>query len=169
MTDTDINPPVLIKLGPNFIFSPQVTCLDANHCPGSVMFLFKTRGGTYLHVGDFRACPEMEEFPDLWKNSIDKVFLDTTYCRPEYDFPPQADVIRSTVEQIRTTFPHSSIKRLLICVGSYTIGKERIFAAIAEEFDWKIWANGEKVKVRILDNLEFNNPGFFSTIILNSF
>ena len=70
----ELNKPVVVE-------NVEVTLLDANHCPGSVMFLFKSRSGSYLHVGDFRACPEMEEFPELWQCRVDKLFLDTTYCR----------------------------------------------------------------------------------------
>ena len=37
--------------------------------------------------------------------------------------------------------------RILICVGSYTIGKERIFTAIANEIKAQIWGSTEKVRV----------------------
>ena len=171
-------------------FNPgvEVTLLDANHCPGSVMFLFKniSTQQIMLHCGDFRACPAMEEYPSLWNNKVDKVYLDTTYCRPEYDFPNQADAVSSAIDLIHQ---HLKIhpKTLIVC-GTYTVGKamyfstkeknsgegenwdfacllciylnffmkflgkERVFLAIAEEFDWNIWA--AKEKKRILHALE---------------
>lgn len=130
----------------------EVTLLDANHCPGAVMFLFKfPNGGAVLHCGDFRATPQMEEFPALWNNTIDKVFLDTTYCKPEYDFPSQSDVIQATIDLVEAHM--ESRPKTLILVGTYTIGKERIFTALADKLDCSIWASTEKTRIlRTLDD-----------------
>ena len=97
--------------------------MDANHCPGSVMFLFNIPviNQTMLHVGDFRACPQMEEYPSLWNNRIDKVYLDTTYCKPEYDFPSQEDAILTAKELIQQHLTQHP-KTLIVC-GTYTIGE----------------------------------------------
>lgn len=41
------------------------------------MFLFRLLDGrVFLHVGDFRAHPRMEKFPEL--RHVDKLYLDTT-------------------------------------------------------------------------------------------
>ncbi len=144
-----VNPSRILALQlnePRVIDQVEVTLLDANHCPGAVMFLFKSAGGrTYLHCGDFRATALMEEYPELWDCQVDKVFLDTTYCKPEYDFPDQSDVVATCVESVKKLLRRHP--KTLILVGSYTIGKERVFSSLAEELDCKVWASEEKVRI----------------------
>ncbi|XP_043198649.1 DNA cross-link repair 1A protein-like [Amphibalanus amphitrite] len=128
---------------PRLVFGVEVTLLDANHCPGAVMFLFKFKDGrAILHVGDFRADPAMESYPELWNTSIDRVYLDTTYCDPVYDFPSQSDILHQCV-RIVTEAIQKHAKTLVVC-GSYTIGKERVFLAIAEALDCLFWASADK-------------------------
>eukprot|EP00095_Tigriopus_kingsejongensis_P006877 snap_masked-scaffold605_size125465-processed-gene-0.16 protein:Tk06877 transcript:snap_masked-scaffold605_size125465-processed-gene-0.16-mRNA-1 annotation:"dna cross-link repair 1a protein" len=146
-----------IKVNPKFvralpldeaivIENVELTLLEANHCPGAVMFLFKfTSGYTVLHCGDFRATPLMEEHPALWNNSIDRVYLDTTYCQPDYDFPTQSNVIQTTLDLVESHLERHP--KTLVVVGTYTIGKERIFTALADKFNWKIWASTEKTRI----------------------
>ncbi|RZF39326.1 hypothetical protein LSTR_LSTR000847 [Laodelphax striatellus] len=124
----------------------EVVALDANHCPGSVMLLFQLRTGqNYLHVGDFRANTEMESYPELKRLRIHKLFLDTTYCKPAYTFPSQKSVIEDVVKIVKAEFMMNP--RTLIVVGSYLIGKEKVFMAIAEEFDCRVWAEPSKMKI----------------------
>jgi len=135
----------------------EVTSVDANHCPGSVMFVFRlTTGDTILHVGDFRACPEMESDPVFWNNKyINTVYLDTTYCRPEYDFPPQQDVIDHTIQQVENVM--EQYDNVAVLVGAYTIGKERIFKGIAAHLDCKVWANPNRLRTwQALEDAEIN-------------
>jgi len=123
-----------------------ITALDANHCPGSLMFVLRTVTGlTMLHTGDFRACPEMESYSILWNATIDRVYLDTTYCKPEYDLPSQGDVIARTVELVAefvTRWPDTAV-----LVGAYSVGKERIFKALAKELDARLWTTSARSEV----------------------
>lgn len=73
----------------------EVTALDANHCPGSAMFLFRVPGGgtgdggasggggsggqVVLHTGDMRWHDAMAAHPALSGARIDVLMLDTTY------------------------------------------------------------------------------------------
>ena len=123
-----------------------VTAVEANHCPGAVMFIIKlTSGTTVLHTGDFRASPDMESYPEFWQLDfrVDTLYLDTTYCRPEYDFPSQADVIQKTVELVKEFI--NKKPKTLVFVGAYDVGKERIFKAILEALDCKLWGDQRRV------------------------
>ena len=113
---------------------------------GAVMFIIKpTSGATILHTGDFRASPDMESYPEFWQLDfrVDTLYLDTSYCRPEYDFPNQDDVIQRTVELVQeflTKKPNT-----LVLVGAYLVGKERVFKAILESLDCKLWGDQRRV------------------------
>ncbi|CAF2337398.1 unnamed protein product [Rotaria sp. Silwood2] len=129
----------------------DVALLDANHCPGSNMFLFRyPNGRLILHTGDFRAAPNLLKHPLLQPNQIDTIYLDTTYCDSHYRFPSQDEVIKSAVELVLDSLRENS--RTLITIGTYLIGKERIFHAIAKALDCKIFV--ETRKFRILNQLE---------------
>ncbi|GMK55095.1 hypothetical protein CspeluHIS016_0201510 [Cutaneotrichosporon spelunceum] len=94
-----------------------VTLIEANHCPGSSIFLFEGRQTAhagdssfrspyvgskrvfrYLHCGDFRACPKHVLHPAVARAPLDTIYLDTTYLNPQYCFPPQPLVIAACAE-----------------------------------------------------------------------
>ncbi|KAI8362789.1 beta-lactamase-like protein, partial [Blakeslea trispora] len=126
-----------------------VALIDANHCPGSVLFLFvidnKIR---HLHTGDFRASPRMCLHPLICQPDnppIHSLYLDTTYLNPQYAFPAQEECIEAACNAVTAEIDSNNSRvpsflqkwvninpkakpekaRMLIVVGTYTIGKER--------------------------------------------
>ncbi|UZJ56006.1 hypothetical protein CBS101457_005326 [Exobasidium rhododendri] len=105
----------------------QVTLLDANHCPGSSLFLFEgpqtchilappagcktpalpppTITFRYLHCGDFRASPRHTNHKFIKGKRLDIIYLDTTYCNPRYCFPAQEMVVNACAEMVRRAAP----------------------------------------------------------------
>ena len=72
----------------------KITLIEANHCPGAVMFLMQGKKGdapfTVLHTGDFRYKASMlEQLRDGEEYvSIDRLYLDNTFATYAEDFPP---------------------------------------------------------------------------------
>lgn len=195
---------------PTVVGGVTIRLMDANHCPGSVLFVFDLHNPKrrYLHTGDFRASPDMIINPILRQPQnvpIDILYLDTTYSNPRYTFPPQDVVIQETARLIcnevgiqsnqpaavaastavvkatkRVNLMESWLKketgnsekllsmsikssqtakskqawkepteknRIVICVGTYLIGKERVFKAIAKAINSKVYVQPHKLQI----------------------
>ena len=134
-----------------------VTLLDANHCPGAVMFLFQVGKRNILHVGDFRWNRECMLLPGSPLNgfaseqkNLDDLFLDTTYCNPKYSLPSQAE----TIEAIQALFlkemdrcKGSKSCKTLHLFGAYTIGKEKMYLSIAERHNLKVYVDPKRFRI----------------------
>ncbi|KAI3814782.1 hypothetical protein L1987_14426 [Smallanthus sonchifolius] len=96
----------------------DVTCFDANHCPGAIIILFEPPNGkAILHTGDFRFTEDMTKISSL-QTRLHTLVLDTTYCDPQYDFPKQEAVIQYVLEAIQA---EAFNPKTLFLIGSYTI------------------------------------------------
>lgn len=118
------------------------------------MFYFRlTDGRTILHCGDMRAEPHVYAKNQLLQwGKIDLLYLDTTYIDPEYSFPSQTEMIESVVD-----FVSNDLKRnpkTLVVVGAYSLGKEKVFEAIAESLNCKIAVTNEKKRILACLNSE---------------
>ncbi|XP_058128558.1 uncharacterized protein LOC131292834 [Anopheles ziemanni] len=152
LVKTFINVPedvyILIDLHQSiFIDGIEIIALDANHCPGGIMFLFRLVDGTnILHTGDFRASPEMEEYPEFWNMSIDCIYLDTTYLSSKYAFKSQWESVADARETVAAYLKkHIGTKVLVVC-GSYLIGKEKVWTEIAISSNMKVWTEQNRWK-----------------------
>lgn len=139
-TIVDLHDPIVID-------GVRITALDANHCPGAVLFLFELPNGTnILHTGDFRASADMEEYPEFWNMDIHCVYLDTTYLSSKYAFKSQWESITDASAVVRAYLNRNIGARTLIVCGSYLIGKEKVWAELAEQFNYKVWTEPNRRK-----------------------
>ncbi|EFO84754.1 hypothetical protein CRE_03853 [Caenorhabditis remanei] len=90
----------------------QVTLLDANHCPGSVMFLFEGylieefAGGPVLCTGDFRADKTFMNRLDgplnfLSEFRLARIYLDNTYFKLDLEFPTRKSAQKKLIKEIK--------------------------------------------------------------------
>ncbi|KAL6036947.1 hypothetical protein STEG23_005503 [Scotinomys teguina] len=119
-----------------------VTLMDANHCPGSVMFLFEGYFGTILYTGDFRFTPSMLKEPALiLGKQIHTLYLDNTNCNPALVLPSRQEATRQIVQLIRR-FPQHNVK-----IGLYSLGKEALLEHLALEFRTWVVLSPQRLEV----------------------
>lgn len=127
-----VPPESVIALAPGETFSTreplplEITALDANHCPGAVMFLIASEAGRMLYTGDFRLDPAMRAAARSL-GPVDLAVADNTYADPRFRFPSQEEAIERVVAIAER---HHAAREVAVAV--YSIGKTRILAALRE-------------------------------------
>lgn len=153
-----------------------VTLIDAHHCPGAVCFIFNIIDSddserNILHTGDFRFCSQFLASPTLdpfrknsklediaVKREFDLVYLDTTYSSNKYLFPSQDIILNQLSDWIFRIVRTEQKSKLvpfhyLIVVGSYHLGKEKLFIEIAKKLNEKIYVKNDERKLRMLERM----------------
>ncbi|KAK9371836.1 beta-lactamase-like protein [Lipomyces chichibuensis] len=137
------NTPTKIELDPCQTIT--VTLFEANHCPGSTMFLIENENKAILYTGDIRAedwwleslrrNPILVPYTRGWKR-LDCIYLDTTFCGPgsTYEtFPSKTQGIGLLISEIRK-YPKDTVFHF----NAWTYGYEDLWIALASAFNVKI-------------------------------
>ncbi|KAL3509559.1 hypothetical protein ACH5RR_028960 [Cinchona calisaya] len=136
----------------------QAMAIDAHHCPGAVMYLFRGEFGCMLFTGDFRWETTSHRakiardmlLKALKDEKLDTLYLDNTYCNPSYCFPSR-DVAARQVINIITTHPNHDI-----VIGIDSLGKEDLLHYVSQELKIKIWVWPERLQTMHLLGFQDN-------------
>ncbi|XP_059283929.1 uncharacterized protein LOC132037428 isoform X1 [Lycium ferocissimum] len=123
--------------------------IDAHHCPGAVMYLFRGEFGCTLYTGDFRWESTSERaqtgktmlLKAMEDVKLDMLYLDNTFCNPTYCFPSR-EVAAKQVLSIISSHPNHDI---IIAVD--TLGKENLLLYISRVLKTKIWVWPERLQI----------------------
>ncbi|XP_034246942.1 pneumococcal serine-rich repeat protein-like isoform X2 [Thrips palmi] len=131
----------------------QVTLIDANHCPGAVMFLFQGKFGNILYTGDFRYTHKILENPVLSpiirNKELSVLYLDNTYAAPTCKFPSREKALQQVLKIIDEN-PDANI-----LIGMRQLGKEEVLRAIALHINEKVCVSNQRFQ--ILSKLEYED------------
>ncbi|KAF9461155.1 beta-lactamase-like protein [Collybia nuda] len=145
-----------------------ITLLDANHCPGAVMFLIEGARGAVLHTGDFRAEPWFLDsltrnpylqpylasrnafggYPDTKKpikpigKTLDTIYLDTASVLSTLAVPTKNRATTGLIELMKL-FPET----VYFFINTWTWGYEDILKAVAQEFQCQIHVDRYKFSI----------------------
>ncbi|KUI73367.1 Protein artemis [Cytospora mali] len=148
-----LNTPTNIELAPDK--NIRVTLMDANHCPGAVMFLFEGNGKAVLYTGDIRSEPchvdaiarnpcivgySYEQGKPSLK-TLDRIYLDTSFTE-DVQFQTKSDGLRELLEEVQK-YPKDTV----FYFSAWTYGYEEVWIALAKELDTKIHVDDYKMKV----------------------
>ncbi|KAI0086911.1 hypothetical protein BDY19DRAFT_859766, partial [Irpex rosettiformis] len=143
-----------------------ITLIDANHCPGSVMFLIEGAQGAVLHTGDFRAEPwfiqsltknpflqryihptldsirTISKQQDGLENTLRTIYLDTA-CLLGTDDVPTKDEATAGLVSMMLLYPDTT----RFFINGWTWGYEDLYKAVAKAFGAKIHVDRYKYAV----------------------
>lgn len=148
------------------------------HCTGVLRIVHVAQGvASQVHTGDCRYQSDMQQNAHLQRvrGACDLV-LDTTYCNPQYTFPPQvcaflrdsihhihpqAEVLEYCLHAVRAELFNGP--RTLLVFGTYTIGKERLFLHVAHALQKQVYVNKAKMDILRCCQLDDAVSGLLTT------
>lgn len=119
-----------------------VTAISADHCAGSVMFLFEGPRGIVLYTGDFRfdvghASTLAPLHYDGSVKPIKAAYVDTTLCHPDAAYvPTRADSEAALVAFFGPRFRAGG--RLRLALPGAQLGYETLFESLSRAFGVKV-------------------------------
>ncbi|PHU00370.1 hypothetical protein BC332_30157 [Capsicum chinense] len=125
-----------------------VTALDANHCPGALMFLYEGKFGNLLHTGDCRLTIEcLQQLPLKYvgtpgkapKCQIDCIFLDCTFGQSPLKMPSRQSAIQQIINCI---WKHPQAPTVYLTCD--LLGHEEILVHVSQTFGCKIYVDKAK-------------------------
>ncbi len=106
----------------------RLTLLPAGHILGSAMAFIEADGESLLYTGDFKLKPGLAAEPCAPRRA-DALVMETTFGRPQYAFPPAAEVLADVVRFCRETIAGGGTAVLL----AYSLGKsQELLAGLAD-------------------------------------
>jgi Cft2 family RNA processing exonuclease len=96
----------------------RLTLLPAGHILGSAMAFIEVVGQSLLYTGDFKLRPNLCAEPCAPRHA-DVLVMETTFGRPHYRFPPEADVWRDLIAFCRSALAEGATPVLF----AYSLGK----------------------------------------------
>ncbi|XP_031573780.1 5' exonuclease Apollo-like [Actinia tenebrosa] len=141
-----VDQPIVIAMDEVGKENLTVTLIDANHCPGAVLFLFQGYFGNILYTGDFRYHSMFNTHYALQHTVIDKLYLDNTYCDPKCVFPTREEATNMILDVVRKHLDFN------IVFGMNTLGKEDLMAKIGLTFHKWIGVDPKRMELlKLLD------------------
>ncbi|KAL6699451.1 hypothetical protein J3F84DRAFT_392903 [Trichoderma pleuroticola] len=140
--------PTTIELQPGNCI--QVTLFDANHCPGSVMFLIEGHGKAILYTGDVRCEPwfvnAITRSPALIEytygiKTIDTIYLDTSFV-DDIPFQTKAEGIAQLLHKV-TRYPKDTV----FYIQAWTYGYEDVWIALSKALNSPIHVDDYKLRI----------------------
>ncbi|KAF4595697.1 artemis protein [Ophiocordyceps camponoti-floridani] len=128
----------------------RVTLFDANHCPGSVMFLIEGSGKSILYTGDVRSEPAfisgLARSPLLIEycygiRTLDTLYLDTSFIA-DVPFPPKAAGIAELIRAV-SRYPDDTVFH----IRAWTYGYEDVWIALSRALNSPIHVDDYKLRV----------------------
>ncbi len=100
--------------------SYQLTLVPAGHIFGSAMALVQADNSSLLYTGDFKLRPGVSA-ERCQPRPAEILIMETTFGRPQYVFPPTADVLKGVVRFCREALDNDETPVLL----GYSLGKSQ--------------------------------------------